>query len=138
PPDQADYVERHCEGCRVCKVALEEARKRFTAMETLPPREASEALIQSTLARVDTHERQRRRFRRLLARGLFLGFAACWLALLGGHLYVNNLSASPYDLSVYGQTDLLAGTPGSLRVRLIDHRNGQALAGVPVTIELHG
>jgi hypothetical protein len=64
--------------------------------------------------------------------------AACLAILAGGHLYVNSLSASPYDLTVYGQTDLLAGAAGSLRVRLVDHRTGQALTGVPVTIELQG
>jgi hypothetical protein len=135
-PEDAGYVERHGESCRVCKVALEEARKRFTAMEALPVREASEALIQTTLTRIDTHERHRRRRRRLVLRGFLVGVAAC-LAILGsGHLYVNSLSASPYDLTVYGQTDLLAGTPGSLRVHLVDHHTQEALAGVPVTIEL--
>src|SRR5262245_18413520 len=40
------HLERHLEGCRICKVALEEAEKRRTAIEALPAHEASEQLIQ--------------------------------------------------------------------------------------------
>ena len=56
----AAYVEQHCEQCRICKVAMEEARRRVAACETVAPSEASGQLIQSTLTRIDTCERQRR------------------------------------------------------------------------------
>src|SRR5262245_19990614 len=52
----ATYVEQHCEACRICKPALEDARKRFTALQTLPAVEPSQQLIQATLQRIDTHE----------------------------------------------------------------------------------
>jgi hypothetical protein len=53
--DAADAacVERHCDGCRICKTALDEARKRFAALQTLPAIEPSEQLIQATLKRID-------------------------------------------------------------------------------------
>src|SRR5262249_4749132 len=134
----AGYVERHCDTCRICQVALEEARRRFAAFETLPPTEASQPLIQATLERIDRYERGWPRLRRRLVLGVGLPIAASVLILAVLHLYYANLSASPDDLVVYGQNRILAGSPGSLRVRLQNHQSGVALAGVPVTIELRG
>jgi hypothetical protein len=48
----AAYVEQHCEACRICKPALEEARKRLAALSTLPALEPSHQLIQATLQRI--------------------------------------------------------------------------------------
>lgn len=48
----AAYVERHCDSCPICKLALDAARKRAAALETLPVIEPSERLIQTTLRRI--------------------------------------------------------------------------------------
>ncbi|HPM23687.1 MAG TPA: hypothetical protein PLP66_07255, partial [Phycisphaerae bacterium] len=40
-PDDAVNIEEHCEACRICQVALEEARARFEALQAIPPVEAS-------------------------------------------------------------------------------------------------
>jgi alpha-2-macroglobulin-like protein len=132
----ASYVERHCNTCRICQVALEEARRRFAAFETVPPTEAPQPLIQATLERIDRYERGWPRLRRRLLLGVGLPLAAAVLILSMLHLYYANLTASPTDLVVLGQNRLLAGSPGSLRVRLQNHISGAALAGVPVTIDL--
>ena len=49
----AEQVAAHCEACPICRVALEEARRRQEAMQSLPPIEAPEALIRAALERVD-------------------------------------------------------------------------------------
>src|SRR5262249_33075190 len=138
PSADASYVERHCDACRICQVALEEARRRFAAFETVPPTEASQELIQATLERIDRYERGWPRFRRRWLSGAGLPLAAAFLILTLLHLHYANLSASPADLVVFGQNRLLAGSPGSLRVRLQNHASGASLAGIPVTIELRG
>src|SRR5262245_62593398 len=80
-PAKVTYVEQHCASCPVCKVALEEARKRLAALESVPPSEASEQLIQATLKKIDTHEQERPRRRRLWLRAVLLPAAAAALVL---------------------------------------------------------
>jgi hypothetical protein len=136
--EQADaaYVEQHCERCRICKVALDEAQKRQSALATVPPSEASGLLIQDTLAKIDSYEWRRRRDRKILSWGLVTAVAASVAILCGFHLHYVNLTATPYNLWVLGQSDLLVGSIGSLRVRLTDEKTGAPLAGVPVDIEV--
>jgi uncharacterized protein YfaS (alpha-2-macroglobulin family) len=43
---------------------------------------------------------------------------------------------TPYSLEILGQSTLLAGTTGSLRVRLVHHQTGMPIPGVPVDIDL--
>lgn len=130
-------LEGHCERCRSCQAALEEACRRFSLLPSVPASEASEQLIQSSLRKIDTYERQRLRRRQFVARGL-LGIIAASVLLLGGwHLYYLNLSPTPYDLRILGPSQMLADTVGSLRIRLLHHQNGTAVAGVPVDVELH-
>lgn len=136
-PADAAVVERHCERCPVCKVALAEARKRAAALETLPACEAPERLIRDTLAAVAEREHIRQRRRRWAIPGLALTAAAAVLILVGAHVHYLRLTPTPYDLLIAGQNQWLAGTMASLRVRLIDHGSGAALARVPVEIELH-
>ena len=64
--------------------------------------------------------------------------AACALVILGAQIYYHRLSATPYDLLVLGQHNLLAATNSSLRIRLMDHAAKTALGGVPVVVELRG
>jgi uncharacterized protein YfaS (alpha-2-macroglobulin family) len=135
-PSEADHVRKHTAECETCRTALEQAEKRRAALSLSPAHEPSEQLIQSTLKGIDTHERNRRRLRRRLFTTMGLTAAAAVLFLGGFHLYYLNLKPSPSDLRVYGQTHLLAGSPASLRVRLMNHHTGQPLAGVPVAISL--
>jgi uncharacterized protein YfaS (alpha-2-macroglobulin family) len=132
----AQQVERHCESCRICKVALEEARKRQTAFATLPACEASADLVQATLKRVDAYTAARRRTRKMLLWCLPSAAAAAVLVLSLFHWHYATLSPTPLDLLIFGQSQLFAGTDGSLRVRLVDPHTGAARAGVPVDIEL--
>ena len=39
-PDENEYLERHCERCRICQAALAEAEKRFTLLTSVPANEA--------------------------------------------------------------------------------------------------
>src|SRR4029077_2700369 len=116
-PADAARVEQHCERCRICKVALEEARKRMAAVEAVPPCEASGQLIQATMQKIDVYEHRRRRVRRNLL-WVLIAPAAAAAILAAVHVYYLNLSPTPYDLAVYGQRNLLPDTIGSLRVRL--------------------
>src|SRR5262245_50312453 len=136
--DDAAYLEQHCRRCRVCAVALDEARKRSAVLQTVPAREASEELIRATLAKVGAPVRGWPRARRWLLAGAGAALAASVVILAALHLYYLNLAPTPYDLTVLGQTRLLPGSTASLRVRLTDHATGLALAGVPVEVELLG
>lgn len=135
-PDYAAYLEQHCERCAMCKVALEEARKRHAALETLPTVEASEELIRSTVTRIEQEDRRRRSRRRLFSWTVLPALAASVLILLGLNIYYARMAPSPYSLVVLGQNQLYAAANGSLRIRVINHATGAALAGVPVQVEL--
>lgn len=132
----AAHVEQHCRQCRICEVALEEAQKRYRAVQAVPACEASEELISNTLAYVEKRQHQGRRLRHSLLFGVPSAVAAAVLLLAGFQFYYTNLEASPYDLRVLGQKELIAGARGSLRVQVLDLKAGTALAGVPVEIEL--
>src|SRR5438445_6493081 len=135
-PAEARYVEQHCESCRICKVALEEARKRFAALEAVPACEASEQLVQATLKNIDVRDQKRKRLRKRLFWSIVPATAAAALIIGAFHLYYLNLKPTPYDLQVLGQRTFLEDSMASLRVRLIDRDTGTPMAGVPVTIEL--
>jgi hypothetical protein len=135
-PNEALYVERHCESCQICKVGLEEAQKRQTAFQTLPGVEPSERLVPDTLAYIDKKDRERTRLRKWLVRGLVTATAASVLIIGGFHLYYARMAPTPYDLRVLGQTRLFPGSMGGIRVQLMHHDDGKPLEGVPVDIEL--
>jgi hypothetical protein len=132
----AGYVERHCDGCRICKLALDEARKRFAVLQALPPIEPSEQLIQATLRRIDSHHGRILRVRRWFVVGSLSGIAAAVLLIGALNIYYLNLTPTPYDLRILGQSRLLAGSVASLRIRLIDKPTGKPIEGVPVDVEL--
>jgi uncharacterized protein YfaS (alpha-2-macroglobulin family) len=135
-PADAEWVESHCESCPVCKVALEEARKRFAVLATVPASEASEQLVQTTLERIGVAEQYARRRRRLLWWGVMPVAAAVLLTLGGLHTYYGLMRPSPYEIVVLGQNQLLSGSPASLRVRVLNRSTGLPLAQVPVDILL--
>ena len=130
------YIIRHTAECADCAAALEEARRRSAALQTLPSSEAPESLVQATVAGVAEYDRRQRRLRRRVFGSMFALVATAAAIIAGFHIHYAYLSPSPIDLKVLGQTQLLADAAGSLRVLLIDHSNGQACAGVPVRISL--
>jgi uncharacterized protein YfaS (alpha-2-macroglobulin family) len=132
PVQDAEQVRAHCESCPICRVALEEARTRQQMFAALPPVEASEALIQTTLAQVEHYRAPRITWRRVVV----LAYVAAVLVVGLWHLYVVTRTASPYDLRVLGQSQLYAGSEASLRVLLVNPHNGRPLSGVPVQIAL--
>jgi hypothetical protein len=136
--DDTEAVERHCADCASCRTALTEARKRFTALQALPPREASEQLIRKIVGNIDAYEARRRRLRRTFGWGTLIATAASVLILASLHIYYANLTPSPYDVALLGQTKLFPGSAGSMCIRVANHVSGVALAGVPVDIELRG
>ena len=132
PHHEAQYVDEHVKTCRVCRVALEEAQARLQAMQSLPVVEASEELIRATERRI--HEYRPPIV--TLARAGWSMVAAAALIIAGLNVYYANLSPSPYDLRVLGQTELLAASDASLRVLVLNHDTGEPIEGVPVRIEL--
>jgi hypothetical protein len=132
----ANYLLQHCGSCRICKVALEEAQKRFAALESVPSCEASGALVQAALARIERHGQQRNRWQARFRRVLLPAMAAAVIGIAVLQFYFSNLRASPSDLKILGQSELLAGSHGSLRVHLVNHDTGDPLADIPVDVEL--
>ena len=55
----AATLEQHSAGCKICQVAMEEARRRWEAMQTLPVVEAPESLIRAAQAKIDRYRRRR-------------------------------------------------------------------------------
>ncbi|HMF16829.1 MAG TPA: MG2 domain-containing protein, partial [Gemmataceae bacterium] len=135
-PGEDKYIEEHCLRCPICKVALEEAEKRHAAFQSVPTSEASEELIQKTITGVTDLDARQQRRRRVLRRSVLPAVAACVVLLGMVHLYFLNLSPSPYDLTLRGQAQLVAGSDGSLRVRVVHHEQGQGVKDVPVSIDL--
>jgi hypothetical protein len=136
-PAETARVEAHCAACAVCQTTLDEARQRRAALMSLPPREASPQLLDSTLQRIEQYKRRPRRALRNYLISSLAGLAAAALVLLGMQVYYSSLAATSADLIVLGQHQLIAAAPGSLRILLVDRKTNLPMAGVPVTVELH-
>jgi type II secretory pathway pseudopilin PulG len=130
-PDR-ERLEQHVEACRICQVALEEARKRLAALQSLSVVEAPESLLQRTEQRIREYREPRWTGPKI---GL-MAAAATILLLAGLHIYYLTLAPSPYDLRVLGQSELLSGAEGSLRVVVLRHDDRSPAVGVPVDVEL--
>jgi len=146
-PEQAASVEQHCEVCPICRVALDEAKKRFAALRLLPPGEAGELLLARAelwidqQISLDLHRPVRlprtMRQRKWTAGWIITATFLVAAALIGSlDAFYARLSASPHDLQVLGERKLLSGADSSLRVLVFDRDRNQPLADVPVTIEL--
>ncbi len=124
-------VKWHCEQCPICRVALEEAQKRFDALENLPMVEAPQRLIEATALKLA-------RTRRPRIRPLQMAWIAVAAAsLVVGIYHLSVLRTGPiYDLQLLGQNELIPGSDASLRIRLVDHRTGQPVPGTPVEVDL--
>jgi alpha-2-macroglobulin-like protein len=135
--ETAEEVEHRCAISPACKAALSEARSRFSSLRADQPAEASEQLIQSTVAGIQRDIDGRRLRKRRILFGM-LGTLAASLLIVGGlHLSTAFLSPTVVNMAVLGQRDFLAATQASLRIRLTDRSAAnQPLANVPVTLEL--
>jgi uncharacterized protein YfaS (alpha-2-macroglobulin family) len=131
-PPEAGYVEEHCIHCRICQVALEEARKRQVAFESVAPLEPSSQLIATTLERIAAHERRKP----IVIRTILAVTAAAVLITAGLHLYFLSWAATSADLRLLGQAVWYTGTQASLRIQLNDRLLGTPLPGVPIDVEL--
>ncbi len=135
-PEEEGYVQHHCKTCRICQVALEEARVRFDALQAAPTSEVSPELIHKI---VEGIKRDRRFFagpRKKLIIGGLSAVAAGILLLVGLPFYYENLKIPAYDLKVYGQKELFSGTRGSIRVQVMDRKENRGVKNIPVEIAL--
>ena len=55
--DRAAEVGRHCGACPACKAAVDDARRRFAALQAEPALEAPEELVQKTIGKIDAHQK---------------------------------------------------------------------------------
>jgi uncharacterized protein YfaS (alpha-2-macroglobulin family) len=135
-PAEAAEVERLASASPEGQARLAAARQRFAAMSLLAQTEASEDLIQRTVAGVERSAVRRRMwFRRYLFSVTAAALAG--VAVLGGmQWHYRNLTVSPVDLRVLGQSQLLAGSNGSMRVRVLNADSRGPMAGVPVQMTL--
>lgn len=135
-PAQAAELERLANASPEGQAMLAAARQRFAAMNLLAQSEASEDLIQRSLGGVDRSTIRRRTwFRRYLLTVAAAALAS--VAVLGGmQWHYRNLTISPVDLRVLGQSQLLAGSNGSMRVRVMNADSRGPMAGVPVQMTL--
>ncbi len=132
----SDYVRQHCEECRICRTALDEARERMAAMQALPVSEVSPFLIEETLHKIKISKYRENRIKKTLFYGGISIAAAGLLLLVGIPLYSAFLEPSPYDLKVFGQNELFADSSGSLHVHVLNRNTGQGLKDIPVEISL--
>ncbi|MCX5662487.1 MAG: MG2 domain-containing protein [Planctomycetota bacterium] len=150
-PEQARQVEALAASDPAWRAGLDAARRRLDAVQGVPGSEASEALIQKTLARVGREaQRELATFGagafghgawsgvfRLRSAGFAAALAACVALLASLQVYYDGLAPGPMDLRIVAQGELLAGEPGAMRVRLVNRETGRPVAGAPVDIELH-
>lgn len=145
-PEEARRVEALVARDEAWRTALDAARRRLDAVQGVPGSEASESLIQRTLARVE-REAVASAAAPAAARsswflrprsGLFAAGLAAVVALLASlHLHFDSLAPGPIDLRIMGQNEIMAGTSGSMRVSLINRETGRPVAGAPVEFLLH-
>ncbi|MGD9646340.1 MAG: MG2 domain-containing protein [Pirellulales bacterium] len=134
--DEAAAFARHLAECHLCQAALEDAQRRRDAIRGLGMVEAPERLIQRTLARVDRHERGPARLKRIVKRTYWSTIAAAAVLLFVANAHFANLKPNPLDLRVLGQTTWSPASQAAIFVRLENVDTGQAIAGVPVQVEL--
>ena len=132
----AANVDQHMERCLVCQTALEEARKRFDAIQTVPHSEASEELISKTIQNATAKvERVERNWRRLRNTVTYVTVASIFvIAAFNVHFY--RMAPTPFDVRVLGQSELLAGSAAAMRVGVFDNRNGEGVENVPIELTL--
>ena len=133
---QKRRVEELAASNQVWRAALDEARSRARALDTLPTIEPSEALLQRAFQAAQSKDRSASLTRRVFQRYIPLAFAAAVAMLVGLDLYFSNVKPGGYDLTILGQSALASGSPGSMRVRLLDGAGGNPVKGATVTVSL--
>ncbi len=134
--EAADFV-RQLDDDAGLREALDQARRRLAVLrESLPPAETPFHLVRATLDRIDEHRTGYQRWRRRGLIAIVAPLATAAVVLLAFQSYYRNLAASPVNLELLGQDQLLAGADAGLRIRLSDRRTQAPLAGVPVEITL--
>lgn len=134
---EAAEVEQSANASPEGQAMLAAARRRFAALNTLPQTESSEDLVQRTVAQIEKSAVRRKTwFRRYVT--TVLAAALTGVAVLGGmQWHYRDLTVSPVDLHVLGQNQLLAGSNGSMRVRVMNASLRGPMAGVPVQMSLY-
>lgn len=136
PEDEARKVAEYCEKSRVGQVALEEARRRYKALQALPPSEVDEKLIQSTMEKVQMQVTQRQKTWKIISRTVLFATAASVLIISAFNVYYLFMTPTPYDLRIMGQEQWLAGSPASLRLTVFNQKTRQPVPDVPVEMML--
>ena len=102
----------------------------------MPPAEAGEDLVRSTLAAVSDRIERKRRNWMVYRRTVGAVTAAAILIIGSMHVYYQQLRPTPYDLRILGQAEWLAGSATSLRVGVFDQRTGKPLEDIAGTLQL--
>ena len=136
--EDAEAFRRECEASPEAAAALAGAAKRAEAVKAARPSNAPETVVRRVLARSDSEARavRLRRVRQVLLGWIPSAAAVAALFLLVLHLQYSHLQASPQQMQVFGQSELAAGSPASLRVVMTDARTGRPLSGIPVTVAI--
>src|SRR5262245_3539648 len=136
--DTRNHFEHALAADPAYRFALAAARPRPLALEIARPEEQSAGAIAGRVmgdvtGMIVASEKAGIRRQRVL-RWLWGSVAAVVAVLTLAHVHFATLAASPIDLEVLGQDELVAGSEASVRVRLTDR--GRPLADVPVEINL--
>ncbi len=143
PPERSAEVEKHCAECPSCRAALDEARIQLAAIKaSLPPVEASNQLVETTLREVNTVKQRRTIWvkRYFWTAGSLAAAAA--LVLLSLYAYFLSLKPDSTDLIVLAQAEYLPESEASLHVQVVDRIvkptaiQTNPLANIPVTVLL--
>lgn len=135
-PSEAEQFERDCEARPELKAALGRAAQRLESVQRLPTCEASEELIQTTLAKLRRPGGTRLRWFAYYCFGTGGLAAAAAIALVFLGLHYANLTPTPWNLEVLGQRSGIPGSPASLRVRVVNEQTRTAASGIPVALYL--
>ena len=130
---QKELLNDHCRVCKTCRDELVKAEHRWAELHQLPQEIASERLISQSLEPVA--ELNRKPLTRT-EKTFWLSMATAVLALICWTAYSINYQPSGHDLMVYGQNQLFADNPGSMRVVLVDRKRDQPVPGANVDIDL--
>lgn len=115
---------------------LAAAQQRIERLRRVPASEASEALVQSTVARLVDPVHPFATWQRWVGRAGLVACAALLLAAIGIQLWAWSLRPTPFDLQVQWQSTLAADSPAAARIVLRDALRRTPLAGVPVEVAL--
>mgnify|MGYP002623233415 FL=1 len=134
--EEAAAVEERAKADKAWSHALEDAQRRHDLLKSLPPTEATEKLVQQTMAHVTGKVERRDRTWKIYSRSVMGLATAAALVIAAFHTYFYTMKPSPYDVRILGQNQLLSGTDAALRVAVFDQATGQPVNGVPVRLAL--